>query len=228
MFYEFSLSPIYQLEPSFDQISYHYYNEYDSDNCQREMNNNITLIDNNANNTEKKNEEKKNSSISIDLNKNQNEDNFNDEDFKALADKIQYKYIPEKNPKSSGNLNTKATSLITGKKRQRSSENDRQTKQGRKKKDSNIKGKHNKYSGDNRMRKIKANFVKYINEQLNSKLKNKNIKFLKLDSKISENLKKDFNETLMKTKIKDLYLNTEISSKYRTQIKNNHDSNKKK
>ena len=84
---------------------------------------------------------------------------------------------------------------------------------------------HNKFAEDNMMRKIKTYFFKYINGQLNAKLKNKYFNFLKLDSKISENLKKDFNDSLMKTKIKDIYLNTEIRSKYRTQIKNNHDTN---
>ena len=89
----------------------------------------------------------------------------------------------KKNLLSFGNLNTKATSLMTGRKRKRSSENFEQTGYGSKAKDSNIKGKHNKFSEDNIMRKINTNVFKYINEQLNAKLKNKYFKFLKLGSK---------------------------------------------
>ena len=230
MFSEIYSSPIYQLDQSLDQTKYYCYYEYDNDNTQREMNNNITLNDNietrnYLDNSEKKIEGKENNFLNLDLNKNQEGDNFNGEDLEIPTEKNQFKYMPEKKLPSLGNLNTKATSVVVGKKRKRSSEKVGQTESGRKTKDSNIKGKHNKFSEDNMMRKIKTNFFKYINGQLNAKLKNKYFKFLKLDSKISENLKKDFNDSLMKTKIKDIYLNTEISSKYRTQIKNNHDTN---
>ena len=75
------------------------------------------------------------------------------------------------------------------------------------------------------MRKLKTNFFKYINEQLNSKLKNKNIQFLKLDSKISENLKKEYNISLMNQQIKNIYISSQISSKYRKQKTKNYDLN---
>lgn len=122
------------------------------------------------------------------------------------------------------NTNTKATSksfeelrennkgvfeekqIITGKKK------------GRKRKEDKTKGKHNKFSEDNIIRKIKTKFLFYIWNLLNESLLNKNFRFLKIDSNISECLKKDFNISLFDTKIKDLFLNSTISGKYRKEI----------
>ncbi len=100
-------------------------------------------------------------------------------------------------------------------------------KAGRKKKEEKDKGDHTKKSKDNIMRKIKAHFLIYVHNLINKSLKNKNLKFLKLDSKISKILKKDFNITLMKTKFKDLYQNYSISKKYRSQKSSNFDINQK-
>ena len=222
MYADFLTSPNYQFDQSFYHSKLYFDNDNDNNNWQRQNNNNITLIDNNINPIfnldyyEKKNEDKENLELALD--KNNEEDNFNDTGFKTPSEKNQSKNILEQ-LNNLGNSNTKATSLITGKKRKRKSEkleNKGKSNCGRKKKDSRIKGNHNKNTEDNIMRKIKTNFLKYINMQLNKKLKNKEHKFLKLDSKINENLKKDYNEHLMKTKIKNLYLNSEISSKYRT------------
>ena len=94
----------------------------------------------------------------------------------------------------------------------------RKKKAGRKKKEENFKGNHNKYSEDNIIRKIKTKFAFFICNLLNECLLDKNYKFLRLDSNMSECLKKDYNLLLFNTKIKDLFLNSKISRKYRRQI----------
>ena len=91
-------------------------------------------------------------------------------------------------------------------------------KAGRKKKEEKFKGNHNKYSEDNIIRKIKTKFAFFICNLLNECLLDKNYKFLRLDSNINECLKKDYNLLLFNTKIKDLFLNSKISRKYRRQI----------
>ena len=236
MYSEYCLSPIYQLEKSFYLPKYISFNEYENGNYQ--INNNITIIDNfesknyvddESRKKNEENEENKNSFIKLNFIKNQEEDNFNDAGFKIPTEKNQSKYMGRKKSVNLGNLNTKATSF-TSKKTKRSNdsekcENNEKVKCGRKTKDSLIKGNHNKHSEDNIMRKIKTNFFKYINEQLNSKLKNKNIQFLKLDSKISENLKRDYNISLMSQQIKNIYISSQISSKYRKQKTKNYDLN---
>ena len=239
MYSEFYSSPFYQLDQSLYLPNYCSSSEYGNDNGQRGIYNNTTIFENYGqryyyNDSGNKNEEKENSTIKLDLNKDQEEDNFNDSAFKLPADENQYKNLLEKKIPDLGNLNTKATSFI-GKKTKKSNKseftyfsekvNDGKTKCGRKKKDSIIKGNHNKNTEDNIMRKIKTNFFKYINQQLNEKLKNKNYQFLKLDSKINENLKKDYNINLMQKKIKDIYFKSEISSKYRSKKKNSSDTN---
>jgi len=228
MFSDFSFCN-FQLEQSFCLPKYYDFNEYDNSNEQREINN-TTSINNFMSNSYlddsgKKYKENENNYIKVDFNENQGGDNFNDEGFKTPTEKKPSKY--EKKSVNLANINTKATSF-TGKKTKHSNDSDsnceKKNKCGRKEKNSLIKGNHNKYSEDNIIRKIKSNFFKYINEQLNKKVKNKN-KFLKLDSKISENLKRDYNISLMNQKIKDIYLNAKISSKYRTQQSINYDLN---
>ena len=66
----------------------------------------------------------------------------------------------------------------------------------------------------------------FIHELLNKSIKDKNYQFLKLDSKISENLKRDYNLMLLNITIKDLYEHSNISTKYRRQIKDFSDKNK--
>ena len=234
MFSDFNLSPIYQLEQSFQFSKYNEYNEYDIDNGQREINNNTTLFSYleprcYLDDLERKKVEKENSFTKLDLNKSLGEVSFNDAGFKTPNEKNKSRFIGNKS-NNLGNLNTKATSFI-GKKNERTDNNDflifenlennKKTKFGRKIKDSLIKGNHNKYAEDNIMRKIKTYFFKYIDEELNSKLKNKNKRFLKLTKKLNENLKKDFNVGLMDTKIKNIYLNSQISSKYEGQTTKN-------
>ena len=86
---------------------------------------------------------------------------------------------------------------------------------GRKKKDVQEKGEHTKFSEDNMMRKIKSNFIDYSHNLINNSFKNKELKFLRFNSEINENLKKDYNLKLMDRTFKDLYENTPISIKYK-------------
>ena len=160
-----------------------------------------------------------------------------DENLSEKCFQLSEKEIP-KNEKIE-NVKTKCTSNILGKKIKNEDEiekkivkkinkNKREKKKaGRKKKEEKDKGDHTKKSKDNIMRKIKAHFLIYVHNLINKSLKNKNLKFLKLDSKISKILKKDFNITLMKTKFKDLYQNYSISKKYRSQKSSNFDINQK-
>ena len=97
---------------------------------------------------------------------------------------------------------------------------------GRKSKDDKEKGEHTKYCEDNIIRKIKTNFLIYIHNKINKSIKNKDFHLLRFNSKISENLKKDYNIKLMNTTFKHLYENTNISTKYRKQIIENIDINK--
>ena len=230
MYYESIISPFYQLDQSFYLPKDYGFNEYDNANEQRELNN-TTSINNimssyYLDDSGKKYEENENNFIKVDFNKNQGGDNFNVKGFNTPTEKKQFKYKCENKSTNLGNINTKVTSFTSKKtKRSNDSENDGKVKLGRKAKDSLIKGNHNKHSEDNIMRKIKSNFFKYINEQLNKKVQNKNIQFLKLDSKISENLKRDYNMSLMNQTIKNIYLNAKISSKYRSQKSTNNDLN---
>ena len=134
------------------------------------------------------------------------------------------------------NVKTKFTSKTLGKEMKKLEDDDvkyinkikeEKIKAGRKKKGEKDKGKHTKHCEDNMIRKIKSNFSIYSHNLINHSLKNKNIKFFKLDSEINKNLKKDYNISLMNTQFKDLYKNSSLSGKYRKQKANNFDINKK-
>jgi hypothetical protein len=75
-------------------------------------------------------------------------------------------------------------------------------------------GKHTKDSDDNKIRKIKSFFWKSLYNYLNECLKDGE-ELLKLDIMICKDLKKDFNEKLFNQTLKDLFMNTDISDKYR-------------
>ena len=90
------------------------------------------------------------------------------------------------------------------------------TQYGRKKQEDKDRGKngdHNRDSEDNKMRKIKSFFGKNLYIFIRDSFRDKK-EFLKLEIKINKNLKKDFNEKLFKKKIKDIYLEYDISNKY--------------
>ena len=82
-------------------------------------------------------------------------------------------------------------------------------------------GYHGKRKEDNIMRKIKTNIINFILNILNSNLKNKNFKFLQISKEIIENLKRDDNINLMNRKLKDIFYNEPIRSKYK---RNNYDN----
>jgi hypothetical protein len=132
------------------------------------------------------------------------------------------------------NENTKMTTKALGKKTKRTTSKEEKTNnykektslQGRKKKEEKDKGNHTKFSEDNMMRKIKSYFLNFCHNLLNESISDKNLQFLKLNSLINENLKKEFNLNLLNTKIKDLYQFSKISSKYRKQAKEFSDKNK--
>lgn len=141
------------------------------------------------------------------------------------------------------NTKTKIATQFLQKKTKRSKEDTEKTKnninglgdgsapkksnQGRKKRDEKDKGNHTKFSEDNIMRKIKSYFLNNTHSLLNESIKDKNLNLLKLDSFINKNLKKEYNLNLYNTKMKDLYLNSKISSKYRSQIISFADKNQK-
>ena len=173
-----------------------------------------------------------------------NQDNFEDNPdvflFQPVSiQKLQEKILPENYCTNSGK--TRATSLTLGKKRERqdiekinakikSSEETTtkiKTNCGRKKKEDKEKGQHTQLSEDNIIRKLKSNYLKYNHNLINQSFKDQTLQFLKLDSEINENLKKDYNEKLMNTTIKELYETYPISSKYRKQKTDNSDLNKK-
>lgn len=146
--------------------------------------------------------------------------------------------IQEKNTKLG---KTSATSQTLGKKRERPDgqkdktptklSSDKVTTKkrsncGRRAKGQKNREGHTQLSDDNVMRKIKSNFLKYSHNRINDSFIDKNLQFLKLDSEINENLKKDYNEKLMKTNFKELYETSEISSKYRKQKNINNTLNK--
>ena len=99
--------------------------------------------------------------------------------------------------------------------------------QGRKKKEETDKGNHTKHIEDNIMRKIKSNFFKFCHNLLNKSLKDKSWPFLRMKSTLNENLKRDYNVNLLNKTFKELYQETPISRKYRSQKKDRHDKNQK-
>ena len=224
---------------SFESISYEYSYyfkqkdliDFDFDSQRGEINNfenfNIEPIYQNEEYPNTNNEENELFEIKSNV---KHDDNFNAFTFKTpdIIDTPQ-KYVNEKSSTNLANVKTKATSLLT-KKTKRSNENgendEKKKNCGRKCKESNEKGNHNKFSEDNIMRKIKSNLLNYGHNRLNDSFEDKNLKFLKLDSDINENLKKDYNEKLMKTTLKELYETYPISSKYRKQKLDNYYHNK--
>ena len=104
--------------------------------------------------------------------------------------------------------------------------NKNKKKRGRKRKSAINKGSHTKDSEDNKMIKIKTFFCNSFQKFVNIILRI--VKFDKLDSVIGENLKRDFNLELWDKSLKDIYLETNISSIYSTtNPKNNRDLIKK-
>ena len=166
--------------------------------------------------------------------KQEDNDSFNASNLQIPhISNIPQKYVNENISTNLANEKTKVTSILSKKTKrpnEYTTENgktyEKKTNCGRKSKESNEKGSHDKFSDDNIMRKIKSNLLNYGHKRLNDSFENKKLYFLKLSSEINENLKKDYNEKLMKTILKELYETSPISTKYRKQKKDNFDHNK--
>ena len=104
---------------------------------------------------------------------------------------------------------------------------EKQKNKGRHKKNDirNDENKHDKFSEDNLMRKIKTEIFSTILNVLNKSLKDRSQKFFKLEPKLNESMKKDLNEKLMNQKIKEIYINNEISKRYKTETNCNNNIN---
>ena len=93
-----------------------------------------------------------------------------------------------------------------------------QKKRGRKNKtNSNLKDEkevHSKNKEDNLMRKIRTHLFEFIIILLNSSLIDKSEIFHKIDKKVSENLKKDFNLALNNRTLLDIFQNEKINKRY--------------
>ena len=171
-------------------------------------------------------------------------------DIKFSEDKLNHNFYPKENDfgyfdNKMDQATTKFTEKFSQKKRQRSPQkktlkkakkekevnsivikSENKNNMGRKKKNDSQKGLHTKNKPDNVMRKIKSNFFNLIHNLLNKSLSNKDIQFLKLKSKINKELKRDFNIELLNRTIRDIYENSDITSKLRKQSEINSKINK--
>ena len=89
------------------------------------------------------------------------------------------------------------------------------TKRGRHKKgkSSGQDAKHNKFKADNIIRKIKTKIFQYIFKLLNNSIKHTNRRFLPLNKKLHDNLKRDLNLKLLESKIYEIYENSELNNR---------------
>ena len=92
-------------------------------------------------------------------------------------------------------------------------------KTGRKPKTSIVRSIHTKYSRDNILRKIKVKFlsklISHINRIIMRKYNNKIKVFLPLKGSVSQNNTINFNQKLLNSKLKDVFINYEINGKFR-------------
>lgn len=95
---------------------------------------------------------------------------------------------------------------------------------GRKTKGDTEEREHSKFKEDNQMRKIKSYFLKYIPDYVNSSLSFVHKRFLKIDKKVNQELKKDFNVELMDKKLKDIFTEFPICGRY-SEAKNGENHN---
>ena len=87
---------------------------------------------------------------------------------------------------------------------------------GRKKKSDKNNKKHNKSSGDNIINKIKGYFINhFIGDIIKKNSINEIIELKKIPNKFIRNLSKNNNEELFKKKIKDIFSEVKISTKYK-------------
>ena len=88
---------------------------------------------------------------------------------------------------------------------------------GRRKKDESYddEPEHDKFKPDNIIQKIKTFYFRYVLELLNNSLKDNHYKFYPLDKTLNVNLKKDFNEDLMKRTIYDIFMNSDLNERHK-------------
>ena len=96
-------------------------------------------------------------------------------------------------------------------------ENSSTKPRGRRKKDEtyNDEPEHDKFKPDNIIQKIKTFYFKYVLEMLNNSLNDNHYKFYPLDKTLNVNLKKDFNEELMKRTIYDIFMNSDLNERHK-------------
>ena len=85
---------------------------------------------------------------------------------------------------------------------------------GRKRKNEEREASHTKYRSDNMMRKIKTYFMSFLHSYLNKSLSFSHKRFLKINKKINENLRKDFNMALMQMTVKEIFGQYAINGRY--------------
>lgn len=96
--------------------------------------------------------------------------------------------------------------------------NDNNIRLGRRRKDKiyHSEPKHDKFKEDNIIRKIKTLAFSFTLDYLNNSLEKKgNNRFYPLDTFINENLKKDFNEALLKKTICEIYNNSDLNKRFK-------------
>ena len=114
------------------------------------------------------------------------------------------------------NFNDKKISININQNEERKNIKKNNSKFGRKtqkEKDKGEKGNHTRDSEDNKIRKIKSFFGKSLYLFIKNSFKEKT-DLLKLEIGINNDLKKDFNQKLFNTTLKDIYMKSNISEKY--------------
>lgn len=122
----------------------------------------------------------------------------------------------EQNSDSKENLKSKENNEI--KSISKNTKNIQSKKLGRKRKSEKKDCIHTKEAENNKIIKIKTYFGNNLHNFINNFLENRD-KLKKLESKIHENIKKDFNIRLLNTSLKDIYLTTNI---IKNKKQNNH------
>ena len=113
------------------------------------------------------------------------------------------------------------------KKEEKEIKKEKQKNKGRYRKNEvrNNENAHNKFSEDNLMRKVKTYIFSTILNALNKSLKDRSQKFFKLAPELNESMKKDLNEKLMTQTIKEIYINNDISKRYKNETNGNNNIN---
>ena len=156
------------------------------------------------------------SPIKKDVNKSNDLINIDSQDNLEEKEKINLNLQRETNSTNIINFNPlkkpkkKKENIKCGRKRKRDNNNTKSNINS----DTDNDTSHGKFSEDNLMRRLKVNLMDSILNYLNNNLNDKSITFQKLHKGINEDLKKDYNLTLMNRTIRDLFYNEQISKIY--------------